>query len=631
MNNIDIFEEEMMDLDKEIRLGNSFINEENRNKFTVFPPEASSGKTSRIIKSVAKSSRETLIVTKFKDEVARIVKEINELAKKKKAVGIVADIDMIKTGVNLVTSARDIHFFDYGVIVITHAQYYKLCKGLNNRLEALVKDFYNLIIDEEFNPIKNNMYTFSIKKNLEMLELFGEFGKSEELEYLTNKLSGEFSKDKYKPTNQVHWINDYCDDEVIIETECNRLQEYIKENEDNVSISLSDYQVKNNHKYYIADLIDYLELIKIINSNTIEGYSLIDINAKTITTYDYDFEMFMLKNNIMLDASASFCTIYKSDLFKVKDTKRRINHCGCRVTMIKLKTTTTGKSKIKHLFRPKFSSYVVKTLGESESGLVVTKKDESLDLQTNHFLDFDKEVKDEIELLNSDDPLFSIKLEYKERLSFRNYENQRGRNDYADYKHVFLAHTYRQPRQYYIFLYRYYFNIKATEEEMVTTTAKDDEGLKRYTFHNCQILQDLMFTDMKSSQYQTLKRVGRNRSPQAHYHFFTDDSKLVSETLSELYGFSYKDNFNIVEEEEFLGERVSKRSKLDVLKDYIEERLAQGKWEKIKSVDLQKKLAISSTKWKEIWKDDSFISFCKEKRIKEGKPKSSKVNMVFKY
>ena len=139
-----------------------------------------------------------------------------------------------------------------------------------------------------------------------------------------------------------------------------------------------------------------------------------------------------------------------------------------------------------------------------------------------------------------------------------------------------------------------------------------------------------MFTDMVSCQYQSLKRVARNRDPQAHYHIFTDDAMMVNEIIKQLNGFNM-DNYNVVSEEEFLGERVSKRSKLDIFKDYIEEKLAQGKWEKIKSSELQKKLGISKPTWRDIWTNNDFLEFCKTKRIKEGKVKGTRVNHVYKY
>ena len=135
---------------------------------------------------------------------------------------------------------------------------------------------------------------------------------------------------------------------------------------------------------------------------------------------------------------------------------------------------------------------------------------------------------------------------------------------------------------------------------------------------------------MLSCQYQSLKRVARNREPEAHYHIFTNDVILIELLLKELNGFNMK-NFNVIQEVEFLGERVSKRSKKDILKDYIEERLAQGKWQRVKSSDLKKSLGISDKTWREIWKDEDFLAFCKGKRIKEGKPKGQKVNSVYKY
>ena len=618
--NRDIFEEELKELDKNIRLGyNAF-------RFKVSSLEASSGKTRQIIASAIKTKREMLIVTKFKTEVDRIVTEINKGAGFAKACGIVSDVELVQNNQHLVLSAREIEFFQYGVIVITHSQYYKLCKGENAYLEGLVRHFETLLIDEEFNPIKNNLYTFTLKRNEEMKELFTSFGLGENLKELTYILENQFTKKEYKPSNQLHWIK-LNEDSTYIKNKCEILRNLINKDNENISVKLIDYKNNTNKSCCISDITDYIDLIEKIIVNSLEGYSLIDVNEKVIATYDYDFQFFKLKNNIMLDASASFSELYKSDKFEVVSTKRKINHGKCKLTVVNIKTTTSGKSKINHLFRPRFKNYVVKALGDSESGLIVTKKDEAEYLEYINFVDFDKEVKDEIEMLNSD--LFN-NIEYEERISFCNYENQRGRNDYADYKHCFLAHTYRQPRFYYVFLYRYFFNVKATEEEMQTINKKGENGLTYWGFHNCERLQQLMITDMLSCQYQSLKRVARNREPEAHYHIFTNDVILIELLLKELNGFNMK-NFNVIQEVEFLGERVSKRSKKDILKDYIEERLAQGKWQRVKSSDLKKSLGISDKTWREIWKDEDFLVFCKGKRIKEGKPKGQKVNSVYKY
>lgn len=618
--NRDIFEEELKELDKNIRLGyNAF-------RFKVFPFEASAGKTRQTIASAIKTEREMLIVTKFKTEVDRIVTEINKGAGFAKACGIVSDVELVQNNQYLVLSAREIEFFQYGVIVITHSQYYKLCKGENDYLEGLVRHFETLLIDEEFNPIKNNLYTFTLKRNEEMKELFTSFGLGENIKELTNILENQFSQKEYKSSNQLHWIK-LNEDSTYIKNKCEILRNLINKDNENISVKLIDYKNNTNKSCCISDITDYIDLIEKIIVNSLEGYSLIDVNEKVIATYDYDFQFFKLKNNIMLDASASFSELYKTDKFEVVPTKRKIDHSKCKLTVVNIKTTTSAKSKINHLFRPRFKNYVVKALGDSESGLIVTKKDEAEYLEYINFVDFDKEVKDEIEMLNSD--LFN-NIEYEERISFCNYENQRGRNDYADYKHCFLAHTYRQPRFYYVFLYRYFFNVKATEEEMQTINKKGENGLTYWGFHNCERLQQLMITDMLSCQYQSLKRVARNREPEAHYHIFTNDVILIELLLKELNGFNMK-NFNVIQEVEFLGERVSKRSKKDILKDYIEERLAQGKWQRVKSSDLKKSLGISDKTWREIWKDEDFLAFCKGKRIKEGKPKGQKVNSVYKY
>ena len=622
--NRDIFEEELKELDKNIRLGyNAF-------RFKVSSLEASSGKTRQTIASAIKSTREMLIVTKFKKEVDYIVREVNKGCKFAKAVGIVSELELVQNNKHLVLTAKDIEFFQYCVIVITHSQYYKLCKGENPWLEGLVKKFDTLLIDEEFNPIKNNVYTFKLKKNEEMKELFTSFGLGENLKELTNILENQFTKKEYKPSNQLHWIK-LNEDSTYIKNKCEILRNLINKDNENISVKLIDYKNNTNKSCCISDITDYIDLIEKIIVNSLEGYSLIDVNEKVIATYDHDFQFFKLKNNIMLDASASFSELYKSDKFEVVPTERKIDHSKCKLTVVTIKTTTSAKSKINHLFRPKFKNYVVKALGDSESGLIVTKKDEATYLEEISFSDFDKEVKDEIDLLNADKSMFEEKIIYEERVSFKNYENQRGINDFGDYKHIFLAHTYRQPRFYYVFLYRYFFNVKATDEEMETSCVKDKETeIKVWGFNNCERLQQLMVTDMLSCQYQSLKRVARNREPEAHYHIFSTDCNLINLLINELKGFN-KNNIEIITEEEFLGERVSRRSKKDVLKDYIEERLAQGKWTRVKSADLKKTLEISTKTWTEIWKDEEFVAFCKKNRIKEATVKGQKGKWVLKY
>ena len=604
----DLFYEEMKMLDEDMKTKQKGFY---KRHFNVYTLEASSGKTRQLVKSAIETKRQMLIVTKFMSEVALLVNDINKGANGNKAVGIVSDLELIKDNNNLVSNSKQIEFFTYDIIVITHSQYYKLCKGENKYLEFLVDDFDTVVIDEEFNPIKNNLYTFSVGKNSEMFNIFSSFGMQEELKDLTKCLENEiYNKGKYSPNNQLHWV-EVIEDKVFIDLKCTTIINLINENSENINIKLYDYNNVNNTTYDIYDLIDYIKLIKKIILNSIEGYGLISVYFKTITTYDYDFEYFMLNKNIMLDASGNFSTIYDSEMFEVVKSERKIDHSNCKVNVVKIPTTTSSKDKIAHLFRPKFTSYVIKCLGENGKGLIVTKKDEANYLQNINFKDFDKE--------------------YTDRVSFCNYENQRGRNDYADYNHVFLAHTYRQPPQYYIFLYRYFFGIKATSKEIETINKKDKYGDKRWTFYNCKILEWLMFTDMVSSQYQSLKRVARNRNPKATYRFLTNDYKVTLEVLKQLNGIELEKSLTVIEEIEFLGERVTKRSKEDTLRDYINDKLSQGKWEAVKSSELQKKLNISRPKWNEIWKDEEFINFAKEKRIKQGRKKGMKVDHVYKY
>ena len=121
----DLFYEEMKMLDEDMKTKQKGFY---KRHFNVYTLEASSGKTRQLVKSAIESKRQMLIVTKFMSEVALLVNNINKGANGNKAIGIVSDLELIKDNNNLVSNSKQIEFFTYDIIVITHSQYYKLCK-----------------------------------------------------------------------------------------------------------------------------------------------------------------------------------------------------------------------------------------------------------------------------------------------------------------------------------------------------------------------------------------------------------------------------------------------------------------------------------------------------------------------
>lgn len=615
-----MFSKEFDVLDKIIKEGSY------EERFAVFPPEASSGKTQRIIRSVAEapSHLQFLIVTKFIDEVIRIVNGINKIKGKPVAKGLISEVDKLDKG-NLFLSDREFDMFDQ-IIVITHATYTNICKGNKPYLEGIVGNFDTLIIDEELNPVKHSIVSYKYSDYIKVYSNIKSFSKNmaEEFNIICQYLNDEIkNKEKYTIGNQYLFAEKYNESSETICTLIDFFIVNIRSNEVNFNTKMDDEKID----FTAYKLIEMMELIKEIYISLIDGQALIHAGYKEIVTYDYNFKYFMLKNNIMLDASAKFAELYKSNLFKVFETERKIDHSKCNVVIINEKTTSSAKNKKLVEFRKMLANYVINTLGTDGKGLIATKKAEAEYLDKNEFNEFDNEIKEEIEKYNAN--ILNEPIDYTERLSTCNYENQRGRNDYADFNHVFLAHTYRMPAPYYIFLHRFYFpEIELTNDDIIADKIrKKDAKYGEWGFKNNERLQKLMFTDMVSSQYQTLKRIARNQSPKATYHFFTTDVFIIKAVLDELYGFNFE---NITVIKEFCNDK--KITKKDELMMYIEETISNtGKWTRIKSEDLKKKLNINRNKWLEIWKDEEFLTFCKEKRIKEANVKGQKGKWVIKY
>lgn len=152
---------------------------------------------------------------------------------------------------------------------------------------------------------------------------------------------------------------------------------------------------------------------------------------------------------------------------------------------------------------------------------------------------------------------------------------------------------------------------------------------KVWGFINNDILKGLMETDMISSQYQSMKRIGRNQNPNVEYYIFTTDMTMVLGTIHELKGIT-KENINVVED--IMKEEISnsKKTKKDIFIEWITDKLEKKEYKKTKCIDIQKELNINAKTWQRMWQDEEFIKQAKKLRIKQ-KIEKGKPSILVKY
>ena len=572
-----------------ILLREEILKGKNRDVFKVFAIETAGGKTTTSISAMTDSIKNTLtnrkfvFISKFKAECIKIANEINLMFENKKAIALIFD-----ESVHDSNCTRNIYEVkNYDILITTHATYCNMSNPKSDKHIALKNIIYNnfhtLIIDEEINPVKEGYYEFS-KADIEIIQiLLNSYNKNigENFNNFVCKLLEELNSNNYSSKNQLHRVNEINILKITIDVYYNNIYKDIE--------NMNEEWLKDNTNETITTLLNKLDSIYSTWMSILDNVALINVKEGKIYSYNYNFNYLMLKNNIWLDASANFYTIYNNSLFNVVKVEKTIKHDKCKVNIIKVKTTTSAKNVDKK-FRDDITKYINENVSNSSKGVVLTKKVEC-------------------ESLESEEKY----LKNNKNISLLNFENMRGVNDYRDYKQCFYVHTYRLSPAYYVFLHEYFNNIILPDKEIEVKRINNVE----WGFANNKEIQELMISDMASSMYQGLKRIERNRNPKATFHIFCKEMKVVHMALKEMNGILNKDILKVIEERP-IGNKEAIINFIDNI------------WDKkrITCKDVyNEQLGIDKKIWSAIWKDEAFLTEMKKKRVKIGYTKHSKKTM----
>lgn len=582
-------EERIWSNDNEIsKLYKEIVHGSNEEYFKTFSIETGGGKTTTAIDAMCDAvsnpfiDNKYIFVSKFKSECIKIVKEINSRFNDPVAIALIFD-ENIK---DECCTNNIFKIKNYKIVITTHSTYCNMSNPKSDKhiqINKIIKNnFETLIIDEEINPVKDSYFEFS-KAEIESLQvMFNTYNKEigNKFRNLVDKLLKELNSDEYRPLNQLHRIKEIDEEKYVIDQCYLEIKTEIK--------NMNEEWLEDNTDERTLSLLNKLEHIYDTWIAIFDNIALINVKEGKIYSYNYMFNYLMLKNNIWLDASAIFNTMYCNKLFDVVETERIIDHSKCKVNVIKIKTTTSSKNVDKN-FRDDITKYINENINKDSKGLVLTKKTECESLSKQ-----DKYLKN------------------NENVAILNFENMRGVNDYSDYKQCFYIHTYRMSPAYYVFLYEYFNDTVLSDKEIQVKRINNIE----WGFGNKKEIQDLMISDMASSMYQGLKRVQRNRNPEAIFHIFSKEIGVIGMALKQMNGLVNKDLMNV------LNER-PKGNKQDIIN------FVDNIWDKkrVTCKDVYEELGIDKKIWSAIWKDENFLSEMKKRRVKIGLTKHSKKTM----
>lgn len=582
-------EECLEDLQDEIVFGH------NSDTFRVYPIETAGGKTYTTIKAMSDSykfednqePKRYIFVTKLRKEGLKVATDINERVGENIAMFYTTDKKMKSEN----CSNNFYECVNTSVLVITHSMYCKISNPITAKQEeyrSICQKYKTLVIDEEINPVKDSFFEFNTKCSSweTILKSFSRYDLASKFKSYINPLMLLLEKD-YKNNSQLHRIElDYNRKEI------NLLYDELQEGAMEIFPErFTDYAEENED--YSCTRENLLELL----DNIFMTYDCIDNNVALVQpksgiySYNYNFKYLMLDNNIWLDASASFNTMYKSDMFNVIKCAREIDHAKCEFRYHNTNTSTSSKNNDEN-FRKNISDYI-KENHKDKKTLILSKKTEIKSLQ--------KEEK------------YLKECGY----DYLNFEEMRGVDDYKDHEVCYYIHTYRWTPAYYIFCYEYFKDINLTDDELIVSNSKFILKKKRWKIEwgfNKEELYDLMITDMASSMYQGLKRVQRSRNPQAIFEVFTSNTTVLMIVLDQLKGM--EDNFINVDK--------GKQTDADRILEFIDNRIkeADGNWKRIKSKEVMDELNINSNNWNKIWNNEIFNANVNERKIGQSKAKA---------
>lgn len=529
-------------------------------KFKVFDYEASSGKTwtyshavvdyyhvseIEVLLGEARSSHnKSLIVIKTMEEGKNVADTINKFDDDyrsddkpydKLAVAVNTDYKKEHPEIAKLTDPEYVSFLhSIPVLIITQSEYLNICNNPSIGQERY-GDRQLLIIDEEIDVVFNsfNNLTMHDIARIEDIYLKGCTKSSEIFQELTKEIKEELLGN----IKQMKRVYIKKDNDLI-----NRL---ITKLHYQITIDITESKLKELRKCK--------EFENAISSRVIQRSIMEKTNAimhfynnksvikygNMLHTYNPDMKLFALKNNVWIDASASFNYIYqlaKNTFTMASKSERLIDHSNCKLYFdVVSKSTTSGKSNYVDLENDVLK-YIEENIAEEDKILVIDNLDECEKLNNS--------------IQEQQFPRIYARKKYFDTV---NYQAMRGRNDWKEFNKIFILQQPQFLLVYYVFLYEYWSGVRLKDDEMHLGTYRDNEAnetvygfflpnvkdgvLVEYSeecIKHSKELELVRYTTQASSIYQGIKRIQRNKMPIGEIYVILHDirmRKLVKDQL----------------------------------------------------------------------------------------------------
>lgn len=392
----------------------------------------------------------------------------------------------------------------YSFVFITHSKYRKLILNLEDRL--LYTDRRGLLIIDEYidlvQPVEfSKTYNALLKKDVKYLggkqavaiydkitrELNEEIQILDNLRDVAREEKDPEKRKKLQPKNFEFFNSQKRVEEIRKLLE--KLTEIIKEYSSQQK--LADYQ-KNNDFTSIFDKLKELENFYL--GTATEEYSYNKHTNKLeqlILVPSYNLQPFLLKNTILLDASADLNLIYKyqSNIYKIIPQEKIFDHSNFTIKHLRINGTKSAQ-KSKYLNYEEASRKIVKKLrneqnDEFEKTLVVTIKDRCVN--------------------KNNEQVYVYQIPEEENfVSY--YEVLKSNNGFKDYQNCFLETLYIPTPSLCILKYLY-FTRKRLETGDLDVTFKNNGGVGRFRSDK---LEEIRKYEIANFSYQAIKRINRD-------------------------------------------------------------------------------------------------------------------------
>jgi hypothetical protein len=541
----------------------AFHEETGRDTFNVFNFEGGLGKSLQLLKILDRKLLDSsfrgnfLIVKKFNSEIDKAVQFLVDRG----------HFDVLGITAENWTSEWSKHPRDLQnmrVIFISHERYVRMC--LSQDRDHFTKNRDVLIIDEK---VIFPIYTFNKKLYDSVRTLFARTIQKE-LDLVCEPLHD--------------WIEKFLDSK----NTCNRVRAKIdpsviqkfKAIVQSNRLVLSQTQ-RDSLEYFLQGLDIWYQTTCVHNAGNISG-----VNPK--------HRHWGLKNNLILDASASIDGVYKMNpaKFNLINQGLVIDHGKCKFNIYNFNTSKSSIRKHELELFPEIVAKIKETLQKEDRILIICHKENAKKL-CNHL---------------QSEGIQDVLVHEKEK----QYDGQQvvinwhgnivGKNEYSQFNKCWLIATPNLPFEQYLIHYVQYSNQGLGHKGMELHNGR----FANETFKKVQVGY------IAAEMYQALKRIQRVVVPEGEFNIVSNDPETVEQVLKRFKNACQRETYSFTFKEKQEAEREEKRSqKVAKLEKYLSE-LPIGRYKKMVVRDAVK---INQAHFAEYLKHERVLRMIQNKKL----------------